>query len=108
MTEMIDWGNEVELYGKSGASYKGRIYTDQNSATDLSGRTIVCLTNSRIKDGVWEHQIEDIYGSNDPQDALTHFKGREDRTHLILIPETSGESANVDKVYDLIQNYIHK
>ena len=108
MTNNIESGEDVVLYGKSGATYRGKIYTDKNGVTELSTRTIVGLSNSKLTEGKWEHQIRDFYNTEDPQEALLHFRERDDITHLILIPSTSNDFAGIDQVHDLIQNYIHK
>lgn len=108
MIQMDDSGEDIVLYGKSGHSYQGRIYSDKNSTTTITTSAITCLSNSRYTDCKWEHQIKDVYNAADSRDALKHFREREDRTHLILIPGEANDSSNVDKVADLIQNYIHK
>lgn len=105
---MYDSGEDIVLYGKSGASYRGRIYANGSNSTDLSTLTIVCLTNSKLINGQWEHQIKDIYNLDDPQEALNHFYERADISHLIFIPRNRYESCSIDKVADLIQIYIHK
>ncbi len=108
MTNIIDRGESLEVYGKSGNSYQARIYSDKNSTSNISSPAIVCLTNSRYTNSGWEHQVKGIYNTDDPEEALRHFKEREDVTHLILIPEITDQYVSIDKVADLIQNYIHK
>ena len=94
------------LSGKSGTTYKGIIYSDKNSTTSISGRAIVCLSNSHSSEGGWQHAIRDIYDTDNTTKILQHFRERDDISHLILIPkeETSGPT---DKIDDLRRQYIH-
>jgi len=107
MADRIESGNDIELAGKSGASYSGKIYHDKNSTTTLPPKAIVCLSNSDIVDGRWQHQIRDIYNTHDVNHALAHFRERDDISHLILISPQE-EETGMDRIDDLRRNYIHK
>ena len=106
MTDILESGQDIEIMGKSGQRYSGKIYTDKNSSTSLSGQVIVCLTNSSYGDHGWHHTVNSVY-NDDVQNALEHFKTRDDVSHMILIPHTSAEFSGGSKVDDLIRNYIH-
>ena len=96
----------ISLIGKSGNEYYGKLY-DKNSDSSLSGKSIVCLSNTRWEDNHWEHNIRDIY-NDAPVDAIQHFKERDDITHLILIPVDSLEQKGIDVIDDLRKQYIHQ
>lgn len=100
-------GQDIRLSGKSGDLYTGKIYSDRNSTSSLSGQAIVCLTNSHFSEERWNHQMNSIYNTNDVKQALEHFKGRDDISHIILIPKQEGAFSRTDHVDDLIRNYLH-
>lgn len=109
MTDIVESGQDIELVGKSGERYSGKIYADKNSTSALTGRAIACLTNSTYTDSGWTHQVNSIYNTDNIAEELAHFKSREDISHLILLPYQSISSAGVaDKVDDLIRHYIHQ
>ena len=107
MIESAYTEKNISLIGKSGNEYFGKIYDDKDSTTSLSGPVIVCLSNTTWEDNHWLHAICDIY-TDDAQDALEHFKERDDISHLILIPNLSSEYAGTDKIDDLRRRYIHR
>ncbi|HEX8315293.1 MAG TPA: hypothetical protein VF609_09880 [Flavisolibacter sp.] len=100
-------GQDIQLSGKSGETYTGRIYSDKHSTSTLSGQAIVCLTNSHFSDEKWSHHVNSIYNTNDVNNALEHFKLRDDISHIILIPQQSVAFSRADHVDDLIRNYLH-
>lgn len=100
-------GQDIQLTGKSGDVYKGKIYTDKDSVATISGRAIVCLTNSHFSEGKWHHHMNSVYSTNDVTSALAHFKKRDDISHLILIPIASQAFSRADPVDDLIRQYLH-
>jgi len=104
----VECGQDIELVGKSGQRYTGKIYRDKNGHSAIAGRAIACLSNSRLEDGNWQHQINSIYNTENIQDELAHFKDRDDISHLILLPYAANEGGVVDKVDDLIRSYIHR
>ena len=106
MTDIIESGQNISVFGKSGQCYSGKIYNDKNGATPLSGRAIVCLTNSRYEGHEWKHTMHSIY-NDDIQKAFNHFKTRDDVSHLILLPQSGAEYNGMDKVDDLIRQYLH-
>jgi hypothetical protein len=108
MTDTVESGQDIELFGKSGERYTGKMYTDKNSTSSLTGKAIVCLTNSSHSDNGWTHQVNAIYNTERINDELAHFKNRDDISHLVLIPYQTNESGVVDKVDDLIRSYIHR
>jgi hypothetical protein len=105
VTQSIESGQAVELIGKSGATYQGRIYSDKQSSSELPSPAIVCLSNSSLNDGQWKHQIRDIYDTKTIEQALDHFRERDDISHMILIPGTSYDGT--DRINDLRRAYIH-
>ncbi|HEU0064266.1 MAG TPA: hypothetical protein VFQ58_04510 [Flavisolibacter sp.] len=107
MTEILNLGQEINLTGKSGTSYHGRIL-DKSGTTISTSRAIVCLANSYYSNGQWQHKIKDIYNADNESEAVEEFKKRDDVTHLILIPRTINERERFDKIQDLIQQYIHQ
>ena len=100
-------GTDVQLRGKSGETYAGRIYAEKDARTSLSGKSIVCLTNSSFSDGQWHHRMNSIFSSDDLQNTLEHFKMRDDISHLILISQDANGSHPRDEVDDLIRAYLH-
>ena len=100
-------GQDVQLLGKSGETYTGRIYADKEVNSSISGRTIVCLTNSEYAEGQWHHRMNSIFSSSDIKQTLDHFKGRDDISHLILIPQQTDANLQKDHVDDLIRAYLH-
>ena len=101
-------GYDIELTGKSGTRYPGKIYSDKDSTSSLSGRAIACLTNSKRDESGWTHHVNSIYNTENVADELEHFKNRDDISHLILLPYSNQEGGPTDKVDDLIRNYIHR
>jgi len=109
MADTIEWGQDIQLYGKSGECYTGKIYSDKNSTSTLTGRVIVCLTDSTRTDNGWVHHVNSIYNTENVANELAHFKSRDDISHLILLPYNFNQSSGiVDKVDDLIRSYIHQ
>lgn len=104
--EIINLGREIELRGKSGTAYHGKIL-EKESETTVTGRAIVCLTNSWYEDA-WKHHMNAVYMTDDAAQAFTDFQGRDDISHLILIPVSPHDFSRINKVDDLIQQYIHK
>ncbi len=108
MTETTESGQNIELIGKSGQRYTGKIYSDKNSTSALTGRAIACLSNSSLHEGNWTHNMNSIYNTERVSNELEHFRNRDDISHLILVPYSSNEPGVVDKVDDLIRNYLHR
>ncbi|HUC83048.1 MAG TPA: hypothetical protein VMR70_19220 [Flavisolibacter sp.] len=99
-------GQDIYVEGKSGDMYYGKLYADKAGTSALCGSAIVCLSNSHYEASRWQHQMNSIYRTDDVNRELQHFKGREDISHLIVIPHTIG-FGNKDEVDDLIRNYLH-
>lgn len=108
MSTEADTGQDIELFGKSGHRYTGKIYKDKNSASGLNGRAIAILTNSLQTDTGWTHHVNSVYNTENVKDELEHFRSRDDISHLILLPYNQNEGEIADKVDDLIRNYIHR
>ena len=108
MTNQTETGEDIELVGKSGHRYVGKIYTDKNSTSALAGRAIACLSNSVYTDHGWEHHVNSIYNTDSIANELAHFRDRDDISHLILLPYSNNEGGVTDKVDDLIRSYIHQ
>ena len=98
--------NAIALTGKSGAAYFGKIYS-RKGRSGISGPAIVCLTNSRYDNDTWQHQVRDIYQTDDAREAFRQFKRRDDIDNLMLITSASDDHPE-DKVRDLIEAYVHK
>jgi hypothetical protein len=96
----------ISLVGKSGNEYHGKLY-DKNCDSSLSGKSIVCLSNTRWEDNHWQHNIRDIYNDASTH-AIEHFNERDDISHLILIPLDSLEQQGIDVIDDLRRQYIHQ
>lgn len=107
MNNLVDNGQAIELVGKSGHRYSGRIYLDKNSPSMLSGKAIACLSNSSFDNDEWSHQVNSIYNTENTTEELVHFRDRDDISHLVLLPYSMNEGGVIDKVDDLIRNYIH-
>lgn len=101
-------GQDIELTGKSGERYTGKIYSDKSGTSSLSGKAIACLSNSEWTGNGWTHHVNSIYNTNKVETELAHFKDRDDISHLILLPYYANQNAVTDKVDDLIRNYIHR
>lgn len=99
-------GRNISLIGKTGTEYYGTMFSDKNSATNLEGSVIVCLTNTVWKDNHWQHHVKDIY-NDEALHALEHFKERDDISHLILIAEDKIPGAKPDVIDDLRRKYLH-
>jgi hypothetical protein len=63
-------------------------------------------TNSE-EDNHWQHTIHAIY-NDDALHAHTHFKERDDVSHMILIPPDPAGEKGIDVIDDLRRQYIHK
>ena len=107
MADTVETGQDIELVGKSGERYYGKIYADKNGSSTLTGRAIACLTNSTHTNNGWTHHVNSIYNTENVKDELAHFKIRDDISHLILLPNNQNEGGVADKVDDLIRSYIH-
>jgi dihydropteroate synthase len=97
----------ISLVGKSRKEYYRKIYDDKNSVSTISGKAIVCLTDTRWEDNHWQFNMRDIY-SDDVTKALNHFKERGDISQIILIPVNAMNHHGVDIIEDLKRKYIHK
>ena len=107
MDHSTEHGQVIELTGKTGASYTGKIYSSKDSHSAFSGSAIAVLSNSACTDDGWEHQVNSIYNTERVKDELDRFKNRDDISHLILLPYSENNNSVVDKVDDLIRNYLH-
>ena len=105
---ITECGQDIELTGKSGERYTGKIYSDKNDTSSISGKAIACLSNSTWNENGWTHQVNSIYNTDKVATELAHFKDRDDISHLILIPYNTNENTVTDKVDDLIRSYIHR
>jgi hypothetical protein len=103
----VETGQDVQLSGKSGETYTGKIYDGKDLSTGVTGNSIVCLTNSAYLEGQWHHKMNSIFSSSDIGETLAHFKLRDDISHLILIPQDAITSNQKDHVDDLIRGYLH-
>jgi hypothetical protein len=108
MITPIESGSNIELTGKSGERYTGKIYADKNSTSDITGASIACLSNSTLEEGGWTHRVNSIYNTNSATDELKQFQNRDDISHLILLPHNENENGVQDKVDDLIRSYLHR
>ena len=107
MNEIVNIGQNIELSGKSGRSYRGKIL--DKGATILSDfPAIVCLTHSHYADGKWHHHMRNIYHVDHAKEAVEHFEQRDDIGQLILIPQIPNERNTIDPIRDLIQSYLHQ
>jgi hypothetical protein len=104
----MESGQDIELIGKSGERYSGKIYGDKNSSSSLTGRAIACLSNSSYNDNGWIHQVNAIYNTENITEELARFKNRDDISHLVLLPYHSSQSTVTDRVDDLIRSYVHR
>ncbi len=107
MNGQTDTGEEIELAGKSGQRYTGRIYAHDTIRCDLQGKAIACLSNSEYADEGWIHRVNSIYDTDDVGAELVRFGHRNDISHLILLPYHRNSNAVTDKVDDLIRSYLH-
>ena len=106
MREIENFGNPVDLFGKSGNRYGGRIF-EKKSQSSFSGPAIVCLSNSSIADHEWKHKMNSIFRTDDAVKTMEEFKERDDVSHLILVPLGSLEYGKKDMVDDLVRKYLH-
>ena len=106
MIDIINTGQPIDLLGKSGERYLGRIYEKKSQSTFL-GPAIVCLTNSTFSDHDWKHSMNSIYRTEDAIKSMEEFKERSDISHVILIPLGSLQYGKRDMVDDLIRQYLH-
>lgn len=107
MTDTNETGQDIELTGKSGAIYEGKIYSDKDSSSAYSSAVVVCLSNSAFTEDGWLHSISDIYDAPSARQALDHFNERDDKSHIILLPKNSLPNDR-DVIDDLRRNYIHR
>lgn len=108
MTNAIERGQDIELTGKTGERYSGKIYADKDSTSALTGRAIAVLSNSTQTEHGWEHRVNSVYNTENVAEELAHFKIRDDISHLVLLPDNRSEGGVTDKVDDLIRSYIHQ
>jgi hypothetical protein len=107
MQQILNLGQDIILTGKSGAIYRGRIL-DKECTTLSTSHAIACLTNSHYADGQWHHHFNSVYNTDNEKEAVEQFQERQDITHLILIPRNLYDLGKLDKIQDLIRNYIHQ
>ena len=108
MNETAESGQAIELSGKSGNRYTGKIYHDKNSTSAVTGSAIALLSNSTQSDEDWSHQVNSIYNTDDVANELAQFQNRDDISHLILLPYNENHNDIQDKVDDLIRSYLHR
>lgn len=97
-------GQPVELYGKSGRVYPGKIYTKAAPPT-LKAPALICLANSTYAEGAWQHRVNAIYSTDNVEQERVRFSERDDVSHLIVVPKE--EWSGVDATDDLIRSYLH-
>lgn len=107
MYDTTESSQTIELMGKSGNRYTGKIYTDKSSTSSQSGKAIAVLSNSNYTNAGWVHHVNAIYNTESIPDELAHFKQRDDISHLILLSYNENENGVVDKVDDLVRYYLH-
>jgi hypothetical protein len=107
-TDTVGWEQDITLVGRSGIAYHGTLYTKDGNMAALPNHAIICLSNSTATNGVWHHDISAIYQTHNVAGELERFNHRDDLSHLIVIPIKPNDHNEVDKVDDLIRNYIHK
>lgn len=100
-------GQNIQLKGKNGESYSGKIYTEKNASSAIAGNAIVCLTNSHFTNNQWHHKVNSIFNTDDVPGVLTHFGERDDISHMVLIPYQAIENRQADHVDNLIRQYLH-
>jgi hypothetical protein len=108
MNQQPQSGEEIELTGNSGQRYVGQIYTREDSTSELSGKAIVCLTNSDNTDRGWTHRVNSIYDTENITGEIAHLRSRDDISHMILLPYNRNDNGVSDKVDDLIRHHLHK
>ena len=72
MTEIVNLGRDIELSGKSGIVYHGKIY-DKESENNFAGQAIVVLSNSSYE-GKWHHNVNAIYMTDNAEQAFVDFQ----------------------------------
>lgn len=97
-------GQPVQLYGKSGRVYPGKIYTKAAPATPTAP-ALICLANSTYAEGTWQHRVNAIYATDNAEQERARFSERDDVSHLIVVP--AEEWSDVDATDDLIRSYLH-
>lgn len=107
MNDSIESGQEIELTGKSGSRYTGKIYAANNSSSSLTGSAIALLSNSTYTDEGWVHHVNSIYNTENIGQELAHLQQRDDISHLILLPYSDNDNGVQDKVDDLIRQHLH-
>jgi hypothetical protein len=100
-----DEGQPVELYGKSGRTYPGKIYGKSIPATTLTSPALICLANSTCANGTWQHRVNAIYTTDNAEQERVRFSERDDVSHLIVVPAEDWNGA--DATDDLIRSYLH-
>jgi hypothetical protein len=105
-TPAADKGTPVELYGKSGRAYPGKIFTKASGAVTLTSPALICLANSEFANGNWQHRVNAIYATDNAEQERERFTQRDDVSHLIVVPAEEG--SGVDATDDLIRSYLHR
>lgn len=103
-TAPTEEGQPVELYGKSGRVYPGKIYT-KAAPFALKTPALICLANSTFAEGAWQHRVNAIYATDNAEQERMRFSERDDVSHLIVVP--AEEWSGVDATDDLIRSYLH-
>jgi len=101
-------GQDIRLSGETGEEYEGKIYSDKNGTSSLSGKAIACLSNSTLENGNWHHSMNSIYNTENITEVLEHFRNRDDISHLILLPYEAIPNPNKDHVDNLIRYHLHR
>jgi hypothetical protein len=104
---ITSFGEDIELTGRSGERYSGKIFAEKNSNVSCDGAAIVCLTNSSYENGTWHHRFNAVFDTDNAASEISRFTERDDISHLILIPHQNVPDNVPDKVDDLIRQYIH-
>lgn len=100
-----DAGQPVELYGKSGRAYLGKIYTKASHTLTLTSPALICLANSVCANGTWQHAVNAIYTTDNAEQERERFSQRDDVSHLIVVP--AQELSGTEATDDLIRSYLH-
>jgi hypothetical protein len=98
-------GQPVQLYGKSGRAYPGKIYTKAAPATPTAP-ALICLANSTYTEGTWQHRVNAIYATDNAEQERARFSERDDVSHLIVVP--AEEWSDVDARLTLTVVSLHQ
>lgn len=84
VTDLFGGGESLNIVGKNGVSYKGKIFQKNHLSFDLDRNDIICITKSKkSENSLWKHSLLSISKAG-LNKQVSDFKEISQGSHFIL------------------------